>query len=218
MGQTCCGGTHGNGLSNEEFIYQMGSVVADPALAGVVAGLTKLAEDHPYLKPTGTEYAPHPLLYWVRRCREFALAKKTQEAESCLERVTDSLEYELAQIRDAFRRFDHDDSKHLDTNEFKLMCAYIGWGTEEASVMDLDKDEKISLEEFERFVGHMGGLQQLFQHRRQRVARKQWGVDAPSIIEVGARVQAYHYTENNEKSKSLREAQVLELNVMPSNG
>lgn len=196
----------------------MGSVVADPALAGVVAGLTKLAEDHPYLKPTGTEYAPHPLLYWVRRCREFALAKKTQEAESCLERVTDSLEYELAQIRDAFRRFDHDDSKHLDTNEFKLMCAYIGWGTEEASVMDLDKDEKISLEEFERFVGHMGGLQQLFQHRRQRVARKQWGVDAPSIIEVGARVQAYHYTENNEKSKSLREAQVLELNVMPSNG
>eukprot|EP00913_Durusdinium_trenchii_P029432 g27590.t1 len=98
MGQTCCGGTHGNGLSNEEFIYQMGSVVADPALAGVVAGLTKLAEDHP----------------------EFALAKKTQEAESCLERVTDSLEYELAQIRDAFRRFDHDDSKHLDTNEFKL--------------------------------------------------------------------------------------------------
>jgi uncharacterized iron-regulated membrane protein len=25
------------------------------------------------------------------------------------------------QIRDAFRRFDHDDSKQLDTQEFKLM-------------------------------------------------------------------------------------------------
>eukprot|EP00435_Cladocopium_sp_Y103_P068411 s6_g31.t1 len=215
---TCCSGGHGTGVSYEEFIYAMGSTAGDAALSGVVAGLTKLAEDHPYLKPTGDEFAPHPLLYWVRRCREFALAKKTQEAEGCLERVLNSLEYELAQIRDAFRRFDHDDSKQLDTQEFKLMCAYIGWGTEEAMVMDLDHDQKVSLEEFERFVGHMGGLQQVFQQRRQRVARKQWGVEAPSIIEVGARVQSYHYMEDGEKSKGLREAQVLELNVMPSNG
>ncbi|CAE7679279.1 unnamed protein product, partial [Symbiodinium necroappetens] len=75
------------------------------------------------------------------------------------------------------------------------MCAYIGWGEEEASVMDLDNDSKVTLDEFQRFVGHMGGLQQLFQQRRQRVARKQWGVEAPAIIEVGARVQAYHHTE-----------------------
>ncbi|CAE7029306.1 unnamed protein product [Symbiodinium sp. CCMP2592] len=221
MGQTCCGeGPHGQsiGLSNEDFINAMGSIAEDASLAGVVASLTRLAEEHPYLKPTGTEFAPHPLLYWVRRCREFALAKKTDEAQSCLDRINSSLEYELAQIRDSFRRFDHDGSGHLDTQEFKFMCAYIGWGEEEASVMDLDNDSKVTLDEFQRFVGHMGGLQQLFQQRRQRVARKQWGVEAPAIIEVGARVQAYHHTEDGQKSANLREAQVLELNVMPSNG
>ncbi|CAE7273357.1 unnamed protein product [Symbiodinium pilosum] len=196
----------------------MGSIAEDASLAGVVAALTQLAEDHPYLKPTGTEFAPHPLLYWVRRCREFALAKKTEEAQSCLDRINSSLEYEIAQIRDSFRRFDHDGSGHLDTQEFKFMCAYIGWGEEEASVMDVDHDSKVTLAEFQQFVGHMGGLQQLFQQRRQRVARKQWGVEAPAIIQVGARVQAYHHTEDGKKSANLREAQVLELNVMPSNG
>ena len=32
-------------------------------------------------------------------------------------------------------------------------------------------------------------------HPKRQVARKQWGVDAPSIIEVGARVQSYHHLE-----------------------
>ncbi|OLQ01024.1 hypothetical protein AK812_SmicGene16255 [Symbiodinium microadriaticum] len=282
------------GLSNEDFINAMGSIAEDASLAGVVASLTRLAEElvatlnvHRGVLATDVavgEFAPHPLLYWVR------LAKKTDEAQGCLDRINSSLEYELAQIRDSFRRFDHDGSGHLDTQEFlgfpgqdvgiginadiddddnaaafdgqrpvvvgrfKFMCAYIGWGEEEASVMDLDNDSKVTLDEFQRFVGHMGGLQQLFQQRRQRaawrmlkelvsqalsasafrhaahgtqngslqVARKQWGVEAPAIIEVGARVQAGRKvdqsSQDGQKSANLREAQVLELNVMPSNG
>ncbi|CAE7686658.1 unnamed protein product, partial [Symbiodinium pilosum] len=38
----------------------------------------------------------------------------------------------------AFRRFDADSSGHLDANECKNMCAYLGWGLEEASLMDLE--------------------------------------------------------------------------------
>ncbi|CAE7714558.1 cal-1 [Symbiodinium microadriaticum] len=48
------------------------------------------------------------------------------EAMSCVERIQRSLNYEMAQIKDAFRRFDADSSGHLDQNEFKYLCAYIG--------------------------------------------------------------------------------------------
>eukprot|EP00931_Biecheleriopsis_adriatica_P072929 TRINITY_DN47308_c0_g1_i1.p1 TRINITY_DN47308_c0_g1~~TRINITY_DN47308_c0_g1_i1.p1 ORF type:complete len:1465 (+),score=355.71 TRINITY_DN47308_c0_g1_i1:40-4395(+) len=222
MGQACCSKptvtSETDGASNDDFIKAFGGVGADVALAQVVAGLAKLIQEHPYLKPMGTEFAPHHLLYWVRRCREATLARNTEEAEATLERITSSLDYELKQVADAFRRFDHDNSGHLDGQEFKYLCAYIGWGEQEASIMDLDQDQQVTVEEFQRFVGHMGGLQQLFEQRRQRVSRKQWGVEAPAVIEVGARVQSYYRMKDGTKSKTYREAQVLELNVMPDNG
>lgn len=187
-------------------------------MAAVVADLAQITEEHPYLKPTGTEPTPHQLLYFVRRCREYVIMRNSKEAASCIERIQRSLKYEIAQIRDAFRRFDHDGSNYLDQNEFKYLCAYLGWGEEEARLMDLDADQKVTFQEFQLFVGHMGGLAQLFEHRRQRVASKNWGEDAPAVIEVGARIRAFYYTEDKKKSTTWREAQVLELNVMPENG
>ncbi|CAE7866987.1 cal-1 [Symbiodinium sp. KB8] len=165
-------------------------------MAAVVASLAQITEEHPYLKPMGTEPMPHQLLYWVRRCRECIIIRNSTEAMSCVERIQRSLNYEMAQIKDAFRRFDADSSGHLDQNEFKYLCAYIGWGEEEAQamIMDLDQDQKVSYEEFQLFVGHMGGLQALFENRRKRVANKNWGEDPPAVIEV------------------------LEMNVMPENG
>ncbi len=34
---------------------------------------------------------------------------------------------------------------------------------------------------FQRFVGDSGGLSAIFEHRRQRVARKQWGAEVPKM-------------------------------------
>ncbi|CAK9060866.1 unnamed protein product [Durusdinium trenchii] len=96
-------------------------------MAAVVARLAQITEEHPYLKPTGTEPTPHQLLYFVRRCREYIIMRNSQEALSCIERIQRSLKYEIAQIRDAFRRFDHDGSNYLDQNEYKYLCAYLGW-------------------------------------------------------------------------------------------
>eukprot|EP00438_Fugacium_kawagutii_P003426 Skav211340 [mRNA] locus=scaffold3120:371775:373724:+ [translate_table: standard] len=45
------------------------------------------------------------------------------------------------------------------------------------------------------------------------VARKQWGVDAPSIIEVGARVQSYHYLEDRDP-----ESPVVDVPIGVKNG
>mmetsp|Transcript_108562 Transcript_108562/g.259151 ORF Transcript_108562/g.259151 Transcript_108562/m.259151 type:complete len:1412 (+) Transcript_108562:82-4317(+) len=222
MGAQCCSYSAPipgyTGASHEEMLKNFGDLSEDAGMASVVAALAQITEEHPYLKPMGTEPTPHQLLYWVRRCREFIILRNPHEAMSCVERINRSLKYEIAQILDAFRRFDHDSSGHLDQAEFKYLCAYLGWGEEEARLMDMDADQKVTAEEFRIFVGHMGGLAQLFEHRRQRVASKNWGEDAPAVIQVGARIRAFYYTEDGKKSSSWREAQVLEMNVMPENG
>ena len=38
------------------------------------------------------------------------------------ERVSNSLSYEMAQVKDSFRRFDVDNSGKLDSKEFRYMC------------------------------------------------------------------------------------------------
>ncbi|CAL1153432.1 unnamed protein product [Cladocopium goreaui] len=187
-------------------------------MAQVVAGIAQIVHEHPYLRPMGTERAPHHLLFWVRSCREAIIANHIEDAKGYLERVTNSLSYEMAQVKDSFRRFDVDNSGKLDSKEFRYMCAYIGWGEEEASLMDIDDDGYVTLAEFQRFVGDSGGLSAIYEHRRQRVARKQWGSEAPAILEVGARVRSYFHTSDGKKSENVREGQILELRVMPNNG
>lgn len=187
-------------------------------MAQVVAGLAQIVHEHPYLRPMGTERAPHHLLFWVRSCRESIIANHIEDAKGFLERVSVSLAYEMAQVADSFRRFDVDNSGKLDSKEFRYMCAYIGWGEEEASLMDVDDDGFVTLAEFKNFVGDSGGLSAIFEHRRQRVARKQWGVEAPSVLEVGSRVRSYFHTPDGKKSENVREGQILELRVMPNNG
>eukprot|EP00439_Symbiodinium_sp_Y106_P016382 s1107_g2.t1 len=81
-------------------------------------------------------------------------------------------------------------------------------------MMDVNDDGFITLEEFQRFVGDAGGLGELFEHRRLRVARKQWGVEAPAVLEVGNRVRSHYHTSDGR----LGFGQVLELRVMPNNG
>eukprot|EP00931_Biecheleriopsis_adriatica_P049567 TRINITY_DN28681_c0_g1_i1.p1 TRINITY_DN28681_c0_g1~~TRINITY_DN28681_c0_g1_i1.p1 ORF type:complete len:1450 (+),score=333.65 TRINITY_DN28681_c0_g1_i1:44-4393(+) len=222
MGQSCCSSPvltqPEGGAGHDDMIKAFGDLSNDAGLAAVVADLAKITEDHPYLKPTGTEPTPHHLLYWTRRCREKLLGGQIVEAQEFLDRLKRSIEYEQAQVKGAFSRFDRDGNGFLDQSEFKFLCAYIGWGEEEAKLMDLDEDQKVMFEEFERFIGHMGGLTELFEHRRQRVAKKNWGVEAPAVMQVGARIRAFYKTEDGKKSSTWREAQVLELNVMPDNG
>jgi len=206
------------GAGHDDIVKALGRVGEDADLAGVVAGLARIVYDHPYLKPMGTEAKPHHLLYWVRCCREAVIAKNIEDAKGFLERISNSLNHEMAQVSDAFRRFDVDKSGKLDPKEFRYMCAYIGWGYEEAGMMDVNDDGFITLEEFQRFVGDAGGLGELFEHRRLRVARKQWGVEAPAVLEVGNRVRSHYHTSDGKKSEHLREGQVLELRVMPNNG
>jgi len=187
------------------------AVKENPDRAELAEKLRQLIVEHPYLEP-GKAARPHPLSCWVALCRESLVAGKIDQGNEQLDRVQVGLRAELKPIAEAFRRFDVDGSGQLDAGEFKHMCAYLGWGHEEAALMDLDGDGSISIAEFQAFVGAFGGIQQLFEMRRQRVASTRKDVCESAGISVGSRVKAHYYV-NGQKSKSWREAVVLAIGV-----
>eukprot|EP00931_Biecheleriopsis_adriatica_P001511 TRINITY_DN10187_c0_g1_i1.p1 TRINITY_DN10187_c0_g1~~TRINITY_DN10187_c0_g1_i1.p1 ORF type:complete len:1911 (-),score=394.98 TRINITY_DN10187_c0_g1_i1:31-5049(-) len=129
-----------------------------------------------------------------------------------MRRLVAGLDTEQRQISEAFRRFDIDGSGVLEANEFKHMCAYLGWGLEEMDLMDVDKDGSITLPDFAAFVGRLGGVQQLFEHRRLRISASRKDVCDHAGLAVGSRVRSHFYC-HGQKSRSWREAQVLEVAV-----
>lgn len=54
--------------------------------ASFMLQLEKLTQEHPYLEPGSTE-TPHPLQYWVTRCRAAFDRKKFGEAQQSLSRL-----------------------------------------------------------------------------------------------------------------------------------
>ena len=117
---------------------------------------------------------------------------------------------QVQQIEEAFRRFDADGSGALDKAECRHMCSYLGWGEEEVHELDLNGDGKVSLQEFRAFIGHMGGMAQLFEQRRLRISSSRKDVCDYHGIVVGARVRAHYYVRGH-KSRSWKEALVLEV-------
>lgn len=222
--------TQGKGL--EEFVscLSAGSPLAgggatkqqSPEGAKIRKAFHSLMEEHPFLKPGGSG-TPHYLLYWMRRgleCLEMEgenEAMGLSEALACMERVAAGLSSDKRRIQAAFKRFDADGSGSLDHSELQSMCAYLGWGEEEASAMDFDKDGVITLQEFEAVVGSMGGVQRLFELRRQRVAVSRSDVCRVAGVAVGSRVRAHYYV-GGRKSYQCLEATVLAVGVQPSDG
>eukprot|EP00930_Biecheleria_cincta_P039545 TRINITY_DN27178_c0_g1_i1.p1 TRINITY_DN27178_c0_g1~~TRINITY_DN27178_c0_g1_i1.p1 ORF type:complete len:1835 (-),score=290.54 TRINITY_DN27178_c0_g1_i1:77-5581(-) len=173
--------------------------------------LTELVREHPYLEP-GSTFEPHHLHYWVKSCRETLKQKKFAQAQFALRRLIAGLNLDKQQIAEAFRRFDANDSGHLDEVECRHMCAYLGWGSDEADLLDVDRDGRITLQDFQLFVGRLGGVQQLFEHRRLRISASRKDVDDYAGLAVGSRVRAHFYC-HRQKSRSWREATVLGVGV-----
>lgn len=194
----------------------------DAALRGSGPGVVELVEEvqslarellevlraHPYLDDSAVVGVGHPLRYWVRRCYDHLAAGRLDEAADLFKTITAGLEADAKETAAAFTHFDRDASLKLERAEFLYMCAYLGWGLEEAELMDIDHDGSVTLQEFQAFVGRVGGVQRLFELRRRRVAASRRDVCSKTGVDVGARVQAHFYV-SGAKSKSWREAQVL---------
>jgi len=183
------------------------------AAATTIAGLQKLLQDEPYLDPAKAKLA-HPLHPWVTNCIESLNRNKIDDAKEYLKRVNQGLDAEVRSMTEAFKRFDDDGSGNLDKDEFKHLCAYLGWGHEEAdpTMLDVDGDNKFTIRDFKTFVGTLGGLQKLFEKRRARATASRQDVCDFAGVSVGSRVRA-HFFVNGQKSKSWKEAQVLAVGV-----
>jgi Ca2+-binding EF-hand superfamily protein len=193
-------------------IYEGRSTLEDALVrASFEAQLKDLLRLHPYLEPDGC-LQPHPVQQWVERCRESYEKGKFGQAQEHLKRAVAGIAMDKRQIAEAFRRFDADSSGHLDKAECRHMCAYLGWGHEEADLLDLDRDGRITLGDFQTFVGRMGGVQRLFEHRRLRISDTRKDVCDQSGLVIGARVRSHFYC-HRQKSRSWREAVVLAVRV-----
>eukprot|EP00913_Durusdinium_trenchii_P020617 g19363.t1 len=151
---------------------------------------------------------------WVGRCAQLLgeqNAEKVEEAKACLARVNTGLMTDVSRVYTAFRRFDVDESNHLDDQELSRLAAYLGF---DVDPMDLDHndDGKISLTEFQDFVGRMGGVQTLFEQRRKRIAEGRRDAASFAGVAVGARVQAHYWVgvkPDRRKSEQPAEAIVM---------
>eukprot|EP00928_Gymnodinium_smaydae_P095242 TRINITY_DN8165_c0_g1_i2.p1 TRINITY_DN8165_c0_g1~~TRINITY_DN8165_c0_g1_i2.p1 ORF type:complete len:1791 (+),score=260.54 TRINITY_DN8165_c0_g1_i2:117-5375(+) len=206
------------------------------AASALAARLQRLTREHPYIEPGASTY-PHPLHHWVERFRESLAAGKLGQAQEDLRRVAAGLEVDLRQTSEAFRRFDTDASGHLDSSELRYMCAYLGWyladlhslersisstsagakGSDASVDVSADaegseNEKRLTLADFQHFVGNMGGVQQLFEQRRLRIGGGRRDVCEVSGLSIGARVRAHFYV-HGKRSKSWAEAQVLDVRV-----
>ncbi|CAK9001928.1 Desumoylating isopeptidase 2 [Durusdinium trenchii] len=106
--------------------------------ASVRAQLQQILEQHPYVESGGAA-SRHPAQPFVENCRKCLELGKYEQAQEELRRTRSVIETDIQQITEAFRRFDKDGSGFLEAAECRHMCAYLGWGSEEWSLMDRDK-------------------------------------------------------------------------------
>eukprot|EP00421_Protoceratium_reticulatum_P043751 CAMPEP_0168449428 /NCGR_PEP_ID=MMETSP0228-20121227/47599_1 /TAXON_ID=133427 /ORGANISM="Protoceratium reticulatum, Strain CCCM 535 (=CCMP 1889)" /LENGTH=1617 /DNA_ID=CAMNT_0008463981 /DNA_START=3 /DNA_END=4856 /DNA_ORIENTATION=- len=176
----------------------------------------KVLKEHPYLEEDKS-CQPHPLSNWLYRCRESSDSRRFKQAQAQLRRVRAGLAAERRPIAEAFRRFDLDSSGHIDSDEFRHMCKYLGWGEEDVGLMDLDLDGRVTLPDFAAFVGYMGGVHALFEKRRSRITWSRKDVCDYAGIAVGAHVRSHFYVRGR-KSKDWKEGEVVAVGVEHSSG
>lgn len=183
--------------------------------AAVAKELQAMVEKYTFLNPE-TARCRHPLHCWVGRCAQLLgeqNAEKVEEAKACLARVNTGLMTDVSRVYTAFRRFDVDESNHLDDQELSRLAAYLGF---DVDPMDLDHndDGKISLTEFQDFVGRMGGVQTLFEQRRKRIAEGRRDAASFAGVAVGARVQAHYWVGvKPDRRKSEQPAEAIVMGV-----
>eukprot|EP00933_Yihiella_yeosuensis_P047204 TRINITY_DN42925_c0_g1_i1.p1 TRINITY_DN42925_c0_g1~~TRINITY_DN42925_c0_g1_i1.p1 ORF type:complete len:581 (-),score=134.57 TRINITY_DN42925_c0_g1_i1:196-1938(-) len=132
--------------------------------------LNELLEQKPYLKKD-----EHALHYYVSKCTEAILAGDVEAASNAQDILTMNLDNEEKMIAAAFVRFDTDKSGILQGGEIQFMLDYLGFPDSQQdvdrllSVVDKNKDDSVSLDEFLEYVGKLGGSQKLFEVRRRQI-------------------------------------------------
>lgn len=171
--------------------------------------LNRLKEDHPYLLRK-----EHPNARRVEMVWQCLQEQNIPEAKEHLKRIQTAIKVDDKGLKAAFKKFDLNNSGDLEVEEFKHFVTYVGFSPTVVAMLlektDGDQNGVVSLKEFQDFVGRMGGINTLFERRREAVAKK--GDRSAARIPVGSRVRAYHY-EGKQKSDTVWDARVVEVSA-----
>eukprot|EP00928_Gymnodinium_smaydae_P011793 TRINITY_DN14316_c0_g5_i1.p1 TRINITY_DN14316_c0_g5~~TRINITY_DN14316_c0_g5_i1.p1 ORF type:complete len:566 (-),score=150.77 TRINITY_DN14316_c0_g5_i1:7-1704(-) len=169
--------------------------------------LLELLQQRPYL-----ERKVHPLHKWVAKCQRAIESRRGAEAEDCLMRLSILLKQDSKRLEAAFKKFDLDGSGHLEVSEFRHFVTYVGFGEDAVDAVlkasDRNKDGKISLQEFDLFVGRVGGIHSLLEQRRRLLDPDKVG----DTLKVGSRVRS-HFFIDGKASSEVWDARVLALSA-----
>jgi len=150
--------------------------------------LRRLQTKHTFLaQPT------HDLHVWVQACEEASRYGEGDKARDSLNRLKQAIEQEENTLAAAFSLFKPPGKDVLTAEEVGIMLDYLGFPASQSdisqvlSAVDNSTDPTMSLEEFQCYVGKMGGSFSLFEMRRQRMAAKQGSgtaVTDPAMLAV----------------------------------
>lgn len=154
--------------------------------------LYMLMQPKPYLNNEG-----HALNSSVQLIRNAIEAGDTDPSPDylldCLEKEIGAEEETLAR---AFKLFDNKGNGALDRGDVKNMNRYLGFPAEDKDIAELmtqidqDRSGTIKFNEFETFVGGVGGSAALFRERQSRISMKMGGEVGGDIEAMSAQLSA----------------------------
>ncbi|CAJ1338738.1 unnamed protein product, partial [Effrenium voratum] len=124
------------------------------------------------------KFENHPLNYYVVQVEAAIKDPSAGDANDLLEHLEKELEAEEEALARAFKLFDNQKQNKLGKDDLKNMHRYLGFPAEDADInklmvmIDTDKSNTISFDEFQEYVGKMGGSQKLFEERQKRIKAK----------------------------------------------
>lgn len=151
----------------------------------------------------------HSLYGIVKDCEDAICDGEEERANDILVRLEQEVELEITTLTAAFNLFKKPKADSLSEAEVRTMLDYLGFPKENEDVekilkaVDTDGDRRMSLNEFQLYVGRMGGSLRLFEVRRQQMEAKHGhghggeAVDPAalrmSLLEAGIRDDAQAY-------------------------
>lgn len=133
--------------------------------------LERLLRDNPYL-----DFPVHYLNEQVQEVR--ANMHAGMDVEDLMDRIEAENETEQRTLAAAFKRFDTRGRKDLGNREMKLMSEYLGFPSSDDDVralmhaIDADGSGTVNFDEFNNYVGKLGGSMKLFEARRARLSSR----------------------------------------------
>eukprot|EP00971_Amphidinium_carterae_P125699 2490047-Amphidinium_carterae.1 len=133
--------------------------------------LKKLLEEYPYLEQRGHMFYPQ-----VEELKHLIASGARGACQDKIARIEGEVDMELQTLAAAFKRFCTPGTNSMTKDGVKFMSDYLGFPSEDKDIektlraMDTDRSGTISFDEFQQYVGYMGGSLMLYEAKHKQLA------------------------------------------------